>query len=357
MQAIVGLLAVLAAAAAEAGEPVWNVADHGATPDRDAAPVINRGLRTQPEHGLPVYIPHGRWGIASTIQLPKVDGGALLGAGMAGTSTNAFRGLGTILEWYGGVDQPMIELRGVRWRIENLSLRGVPLGRAADRAAVGLLVTKHNRGLGTGKSEFRNVLLEEVQVGVQCGREAGEHNNDLLGFHRLVFERCGVGYLVVNSQAMTHMIDRLEVRSTPIAFRFLGGGMLHVRNAFTLRSTLLEIAQNDPPRASPGPNNALFTFENVKVDAQHRGGFRLVSTHPKSQGMVVLSRGLVSGPSPFSLAQLGSRMRLVVRDFTSPSEQVRIAKLPGASVVLDNVQARVLEIPLKESDFEIVPVD
>ncbi|MEN1680868.1 MAG: hypothetical protein AAGJ46_14870 [Planctomycetota bacterium] len=340
-----------ATSAMAVGQPVWNIADHGATPDRDAAPVINEGLRTQPEHGLPVYIPSGRWGIASTILLPKVDGGALIGVGMAGTSSNAFRGLGTILEWYGEPDTPMMELRGVRWRIENLSLRGIPFGRQGERAAIGLLVTKTGRGLGTGKSEFRNLMLEELQVGVQCGLEPNENNNDLLGFHRLVIGDCGIGYRSVNSQAMSHMIDRLEVRETPVAFRFEGGGMLHVRNVFTVSTTLLEIARNDPPQASPGRNNAMFTFEDLKVDAQHRGRFVLVSTHPQSEGVVVLNRGLVSGPSPLALARLGRGMKLVLRDFWSPAQQVDIAKHAAATVVLDNAWAKVVEFDPTQQRF------
>lgn len=333
-------VAALLAAPAAWGQPVWDISDHGARPGRDAAAVINEGLRTQHEHGLPVYVPHGRWLVTETIKMPRREGAALIGAGMGSEANRALAGLGSMLQWRGPAGLPMIEITGVRQRLGDLTLRGAPVGRGEPRGAIGLLVTKRGRGLGTGKSDFQRLRIAHFDVGVQCGRDPAEHNNDLLSYRRLILDGCGVGYRVVNSQSMSHLFDVLEVRRTPVTFEFLGGGMLHARNVFTLGTTLLSLRRNEPPKYSPGPNNHLFRIENLKVDAQHKGRFQLLKSDAKSSGVVVLDGGLVSGSAPFKLAQLGAGVRLVVRDFSSPSEQVSLDRHPRGEVLLDNAHAR-----------------
>lgn len=328
------------------GQPVWDITEHGAKQGFDIAAVINEGLRTQPEHGLPVYIPSGRWGIGSTIELPKRQGGALIGAGPGGGAANdQLRGLGSILEWYGDDQSPMLRMTGSRWRIENLALRGKPFKKEGKRALQGLLVTKTGRGLGTGKHEFRNLSIAECRVGIQCGLDPAEHNNDLLGFERLEISRCEIGYRVINSQAMSHWINRLEVRNTPVAFQFFGGGMLHVRNIAAFDTTLLELRQNDPPSLSPGGNNAVYRLENLKVDAQHAGKFCLVDADEKVYGQVILDCGMISGPSEFTMARLGRKTQLVLRDVTSPTARAAIDKRPGTEVLLQNVRVSGLSKP------------
>lgn len=334
-----GTLCVIAAASVATGQPVWNIADHGAEPGRDVASVINEGLRTQHEHGLPVYIPHGRWGIGATIALPKRRGGALIGAGGSGGGAgDGLRGLGSILEWYGPADQPMMRMTGERWRVEHLTLRGVPFRGDRPRAAIGLLLTKTGRGLGAGKHDFRNLTIEECGVGIQCGLDPAEHNNDLLGYHRLVFDGCGVAYRVVNSQSMSHLIDRLEVRNTPVTFQFYGGGMLHARNVFAIDTTLLDIRRNDPPHLSPGANNAVFRIDNLKVDAGHAGRFQLLNSHEASTAQVILDCAMISGPKPLKLAKIGRGVRLVLRDVTSPTNAATVERLTGGELLLQNVR-------------------
>lgn len=331
----------LAAGSWAEAQPVWDITEHGAKPGLDVAAVINEGLRTQHEHGLAVHIPAGRWGIGSTIEFPNRAGCVLTGVGAAGDSANdSLRGMSTVLEWYGPPDTPMIQMIGARCQIEGVAIRGVPFRSDRPRAAIGILITKTQRGLGGGKHEFRSVTLSRCSVGVQCGLSPEEGNNDLLGFQRLVFDACDVGYRVVNSQSMSHWIDRLEARKTPVVFQFYGGGMLHARNLSLFKSTLLELKRNSPPRYSTGRNNAVFRFENMKVDAKNAGTFCVVDAEPRIHAQVIVDCAMISGPSPFTLARLRGPTQLVLRDVTSPTEQAQIERTDDAVVTMQNVRVR-----------------
>ncbi|MEM8866580.1 MAG: hypothetical protein AAGF31_13645, partial [Planctomycetota bacterium] len=73
------------------------------------------------------------------------------------------------------------------------------------------------------------------------------------------------------------------------------------------------------------------------------GKFCLVRTHETSQVQVILECGMISGPSRFTLADVGPGTQLVLRDVTSPTSGAAIEKHAETEVVVDNVRVAGIE--------------
>lgn len=313
---------LLCEAAVSQTPAVWNILDHGAKNGEDATAVIQLGLSTQHQHGLPVFIPAGRFLISDTLRVPFKVGGALWGvaAGMPIMPGHPFEGAMSRLVWVGPTELPMIYVPGSEFHFAGgLALIGRLEKSDQPRCAVGILLSKPDRGIGTGKLVADNVRLANFQTAIQCGLLPGEHNNDFLSWRRLTIEDCDVGYQLINSQSMGHSVENLLVRGTPVTFDVYGGGMLMLRNALCFDTTLLRLSQNDPKKYSPGVNNATFVLDQIKVDASSGNKFKLVEMRDALPAQIVSNVGHLS-PGNYAqqggvLAELRGAASLTLRDW------------------------------------------
>lgn len=316
------LLSLTASLAVAQAPAVWNILDHGAKTGENATSVIQRGLDSQHQHGLPVLIPAGRFLISETLRIPFKVGGALWGvaAGAPILPGHAHEGSMSRLVWVGPTDVPMIHVQGSEFHFAGgLALFGRPEKSEAPRCTVGILVSKPKRGIGTGKMVADNLSLHGFETAIRCGLSAGEHNNDFLTFHRLSIEYCDVGYQLVNSQSMGHSVQNLLVRGTPVMFDVYGGGIIYLRNALCFDTTLLRLSKNSPAKYSPGANNATFVLDQIKVDTHAGGKFKLVEMRDPLSAQIISNVGHLS-PNSYSqqggvLAELRGAATLTLRDW------------------------------------------
>ncbi|TWT89793.1 Pectate lyase superfamily protein [Pseudobythopirellula maris] len=289
-----GFVLMLAGAlAANAQQPYLNIADYGAVRgDVDSTTrVLNTALETVAEHGLPIYIPAGDWP-CGPLKFPYRVGVRLIGAGNGEAFTRQQR------ENFGGAmtqliavnpNEPLLSIPGSHARIEGLNLLG-------DGAGVGVLISKGDRkGIGSGKHTFERVTISGFDVGVKCGLEEGEHNNDMLTWRNCLFDDCKVAYQTNNHQSMGHSFDGLRVWDCPLVFDIRAGGELAVRSGLFFGSELLRLG-------NVGVNNRRFSIHG-KVDALHGGNLVAVTSTRKNPAVVRLDL-LVSGPHPWVLSRV-----------------------------------------------------
>lgn len=331
---------------------VWDVAVQGRhRPGDDIAATVQEGLDRQHEHGLPVYIPAGNWRWSKTVTTPFRSGGKLFGFGAsekAGPRQQEhpnLGGTGTRIAWTGTPGGTMLRITGVHFQLSGLSFHGHDYTTRdnAPRAKIGLLITKDgNKGLGTGKCLFDDLLFEELPVAIQNGTSGGEANSELNTYRNIRFDGCGTGFKLMNTQGMGHYFDAID-GSCDVMFDVYGGGMLHARNILCWKKLLRLNRNPDNHRFSPGPANATYTFDNVKVDYQARETFQAVEMTAPVHADIHLNAGRIScrtfGRDGGTFATLQGRASLTVRgwaaDFGGSIEGKRDKRGNQPNVLLD----------------------
>jgi len=304
---------------------VWDVAIQGDhQPGDDIAETVQRGLTTQHEHGLPVYIPAGNWRWSKTVTAPFRSGGRLFGFG-ASEKTGPRQdenlhlgGTSTRIAWTGSAEGVMLQVTGVHFQLSGISFYGHDYGtNDSSQAEVGLLITKNGRkGLGTGKCQFDDLMFASLPVAIQNGVSGGQANCESNTYRNIRFAACGVGFKLINTQGMGHFFDSID-GPCDVMFDVYGGGMLHARNILCWKKLLRLSTNPDHHRHSPGPANATFTFDNVKVDHQARKTFQAVEMTAPVHADIELNTGRISsrtfGKDGGTFATLRGHASLTVR--------------------------------------------
>lgn len=330
---------------------VWDVALQGNhTSGDDIAATVQRGLSTQHEHGLPVYIPAGNWRWSKTVTAPFRSGGHLFGFGASEKTgprqdeNPTLGGASTRIAWTGANEGIMLRVTGVHFRLSGICFHGHDYGTTSTpQAGVGLLISKNGKkGLGTGKCLFDDLMFEELPIAIQNGASGGEANCESNTYRNIRFDKCGVGFKLLNTQGMGHFFDAID-GPCEVMFDVYGGGMLHARNILCWKK-LLRLSRNpDHHRHSPGPANGTFTFDNVKVDYQARKTFQAVEMTAPVHADIELNTGRIShrsfGKEGGTFATLQGFASLTVRgwagDFTGSIRGHSNRKGQQPNVLLD----------------------
>lgn len=227
--------------------------------------------------------------IDRTLDLGSVSGGVVEGKGASAFLAYAHPLVGSSTRLVATAKdrskQTMIVATGSHLAVRDLSIFGGAkheLGK--PRAACGLLITKRAAGLGTGDLLLDNVVLANLEVGVQAAVGVTENNCEKSELRKVRFDRAGTGLLLRSQQSMGFGLTGCEWYDATDCIRVEGGGKVVVDNAFVHhepskeRRSFLRIAPRDQEK-SIGPNNGFYHVTGLYAD-QNAANLKLVSMRP-----------------------------------------------------------------------------
>lgn len=310
---------LLALALSVSAQPVWDITDSELFDIMDIGPAVNEGLATQHQHGLKVYIPHGWYEIKTAIKAPFRSGGSLLGAGRLNLNMDRpgkhHVGMGTVLT-YTGDDPAAMSFPGEHYVVGgfNLLLKG----------KIGILVDKPKGGVGTGKHTFDSINIEGASAAFQAGSRPNQANCDNCRIDNVKVRICGSLLRACNMQAMGWHVTRFEAESCESVVEIECGGDIHLIDGTVFNGPLFSFPDIAPKKYASGKNHPQVTATRVKGDAQHRGKFSLVETHPDRYSVhdIIVNQCMVSGGDAWNVGRLSKKQTLVLRDFKSTAKQV-----------------------------------
>lgn len=167
-------------------------------------------------------LPAGKLIISDTLRISHTMGLKVSGAG--GQNRSPERGwdnvrLGTIFDWHGEADKPILELTGCT----GLVLEGINfLGEASH----GILIRD---GQGSLNIALRDCGFVGQTVGIQCGTDRTESTCANITYDNCHFERMGeAGVRLMNRQSLQHLFLRPLFTWSPIAIDVQAGGNITV---------------------------------------------------------------------------------------------------------------------------------
>lgn len=300
-------------------QPVWDITDSGLYDVNDIGPVVNHGLATQQEHGLPVYIPHGWYSYKTPIVAPFRSGGSLLGAGRMNLNMDRpgkhHVGMGTVLT-YTGNDPAAMSFPGEHYVVGGFNL--------LLKDKIGILVDKPKGGIGTGKHTFDGINIDGASAAFQAGSRAFQANCDNCRIDNVKVRNCGSLLRTCNVQAMGWHIRRFEAEGCKSVVEIECGGDIHLIDGTVFNGPLFSFPNVAPKKYASGRNHPQVTATRVKADAQHRGNFQIVHCDPERYSVhdIIINQCMVSGGDPWNVGRLSEKQTLVLRDFKSTAKQV-----------------------------------
>jgi hypothetical protein len=209
----------------------------------------------RPGNRVPDCLQPHTYVIRDTLRVGRSMGLRLAGAGGPNRSPNpgwdSVR-VGTILEWQGPADKPMIEVSGATC----LVLHGLNLVGLANHG----ILFRHGSG-GTLNIAIRDCSFMGMKVGVQCGTEHGEQTCANITSDNCHFEGISEAcYRTVNSQSLEHLFLRPKFANSPIAIDVQAGGDVTAIGGGTYEvKTLLRLGD-------VASNTRGFDFSSLRID-------------------------------------------------------------------------------------------
>lgn len=301
-------------------------------PDFDCSTIINSLFSSEVPHRLRVQGKSYR--IDKKIVIPAKTGYSITGGGNSSFLTDSQAQMGPCARftWYGGEDEPMVQMDGLGTVWDGVALFGRPevpdvqKPNPNTRAAVGILVrgNDYGAGLGSGKHHFPTLAVNDCLTGVQVGvwdggtevlsdptgatPKPGSKNADQCLFGKLWLS-CPTGFRGVTSDSIGHTIQDLRhFFKGGTAIHFHDGGKFAVDRAdFALAGTWLKIegAQS---------NTSIYRFSNLILDnattAADGGALTLVDalSAPATAGIKITFDGLIF-PTTWEVKQTLIKLR------------------------------------------------
>lgn len=164
----------------------------------------------------------GVYEVSQTIRVEQSMGLKLCGGGGQNRSTSPgwdrYR-CGTILEWTGPADKPVMEIIGCT----GLVIEGINITVPDDQDAAQCMLIRD--AAGSLNMAFRDCGFIGGQVGVQCGTLATEQTCANLTWDNCHWERQRqAAYRIVNIQSLEHLFLRPQFAFTPLAWDVQAGG-------------------------------------------------------------------------------------------------------------------------------------
>lgn len=239
---------------------------YGAIGDDDGDDTVALQQLFSERHGKVIFIPAREYLVSDTIVIPPIGGIRVQGvaSSVGRRMPPKVRGHVSSLVWIGGPDKPIIEYRGSGLVWDSVALFGRRSEADEVRAAIGFLVHKVGKGVGTGKALFRQINIFDCDTGFQVGLSEGEHNCDNLIFNWFNVGDCDVGYRVKNNMGMDHSFQFARSYGCKTFFYFERGGSIYVHAAGIHHPANKELLR----LGWAGKNNAQYYFSNIKFDAQ-----------------------------------------------------------------------------------------
>lgn len=273
-----------------------------------------------PEAQLPAlyssyYTVTGRNELDATVTTSHNMGGRIRGlvSGLLHTNPNpaGLQGDVAALEAADGFSDPLLELIGQNWTVEEMALSG----------PIGLRVTKSQSGLAPGKHALNKLMFYSCGVGLQIGQTASENNCDLVSLHDGDFVLCDVGIQVNNSQSMGHYFNAKHVQQCAILCEVNAGGAFVIDGPSVLSPksgvgcTVLHVKSSV---ADTARNNGYFEIRNFKSDSSAYATMKLVVFDNENYANVVINGGILSwtSPQPASIprCEIKSNQSLTIRN-------------------------------------------
>ena len=245
--------------------------DGRGNPETDNTEAIRQAIVDSNQNDMPIYIP-GDAVIKETIEVPFQTGYSFLGS----TSrqqinvNHRFDGPGSSITWDGEEGKAMFKIQGQNANIKDLSFFGKRWEQPSEwtpegRAEIGILVTKPQRGMGTGKSYFQNLFCENCVTGIQFGENEEMDNCDVTSFAGTTsFNNCDNGMKVMNLMGMGYHMDMVVGYQVKNVFNFREGGGLEVGKAVVTGSSVESFIRTGKSQV----NNSHFKIGMFKRDAQ-----------------------------------------------------------------------------------------
>lgn len=210
--------------------------DGRVNPETDNTNALRQSIVNSNENDMPIYIA-GDAVIKDTIELPFQNGYKFIGSGSRPLVNvkHPFDASGSSLNWRGEAGGTMFKIQGSDVVFDDIAIYGKAWERYATpegRAGIGLLVTKPEVGLGTGKISFKNFKAYQCDVGIQFGENYGMSNCDVSTFSGLTyFHNCESGFKIVNAMGMGFHFDMVFSRDVKKVFDIQAGGGVEISNA------------------------------------------------------------------------------------------------------------------------------
>lgn len=197
--------------------------------------------------------------VSDTIRIGKSMALALRGGGGQNRSPSAgwdnFR-CGTILEWHGPRDKPVMEIISST----GLVIEGINVTVKTDAAQCVLI----RDGDGSLNIVFRDVGLIRGDVGIQCGTIANEQTCANITYTNVMFENQNeAGVRLMNMQSLQHHFERPLWAFCPVAIDVQAGGDVTVLGGGTYEvGCILKLG-------TVSQNTRGFDINSVRVDGSN----------------------------------------------------------------------------------------
>jgi hypothetical protein len=215
--------------------------------------------------GAAVYVPTGRYMVATTIDFGNLRGFKLYGDGshsFDSDPSSSFPQSLSCIVWNGAAGGTVMKTSGAYFTIRDLAIWGAGPGDATF-AGVGFQLSKA-AGIASGNGSFVNTAIVNCDIGFKCATNAADENCENMVWDQAMFHTCGIAYQVNNAQGAGHTFGFVQSLFCGNVFDFNAGGQLVVDHLFCYQVD--EVLRIDGDGTATGETQGSFTFNSIQID-------------------------------------------------------------------------------------------